>query len=75
VLDDQTLIYRVERNGDGEVKVKIYLPLGYTQIPDQDWPLNRIKFFYFVSMKINHFKMGMSWVKVEISTGPKNRRF
>ena len=75
MLDDETLIYRVEGNGDGEVKVKIYLPLGYTQIPDQNWPLNRIKFFYFVSMKANHFKLGVSWVKVEISTVSTNGRF
>jgi len=49
--DDETLIYWVERNGDGGDKVKLYLPLSYTTPPNQDSPLNGIKMFHVVSME------------------------
>jgi len=35
----------------GAIKVKLYLPLSYTQLPDQDSPLNGIKLFHAVSNK------------------------
>ena len=50
-VDDETLIYWVERNGDGWDKGKLYLPFNYATPPNQDSPLNGVQVFHFVSME------------------------
>ena len=55
MVDDETLISRGEKDGDGGVKGKLYLPFRYTPPPDQDSPLNGIQHFHVVSININLF--------------------
>jgi hypothetical protein len=50
----------VERNGDGGVKVKLYLPFRYTAPPNEDSPLNGVQIFHVVSMNFLYFpKIGV----------------